>query len=88
MPSSFDTVTIVGVGLLGASLGLALKRRKLAGRIIGIGRRQSSLDTAREIGAIDLPLLELSAEADSWEIHIAHSVTPASDIPRMSTGPG
>jgi prephenate dehydrogenase len=34
-------------------MGLALRDRKLARRIVGIGRRQNSLDTARKIGAID-----------------------------------
>jgi prephenate dehydrogenase len=49
----YDTVAIVGVGLLGGSIGLALRERRLAQKIIGIGRRQTSLDTARKVGAID-----------------------------------
>ncbi len=48
-----NRVAIVGVGLLGASLGLALKARGLATQIIGVGRRKASLDTALEVGAID-----------------------------------
>jgi prephenate dehydrogenase len=51
--AEYDTVVIVGVGLIGGSIGLALRERKLARRIIGVGRRQNSLDTARKIGAID-----------------------------------
>ena len=42
---SFALSAIVGVGLLGASLGLSLKQRGLAARIMGVGRRQSVLDT-------------------------------------------
>jgi prephenate dehydrogenase len=34
----WKTVAIVGVGLIGASVGLALRRRALAERIVGIGR--------------------------------------------------
>lgn len=49
----YDTVAIVGVGLIGASLGLALRERKLAGRVIGIGRTAKTLRTARDRGAID-----------------------------------
>src|SRR5262249_1164179 len=49
----YDTVAIVGVGLLGGSIGLALRERRLAQKIIGIGRRQNSLDAARKVGAID-----------------------------------
>jgi prephenate dehydrogenase len=45
-------ITIVGTGLIGGSLGLALKTRKFAGRIVGCDRA-SVLERAREIGAID-----------------------------------
>jgi prephenate dehydrogenase len=48
-----STVAIVGVGLIGGSIGMALRQRKLAGRVIGIGRRQESLRTARRVGAVD-----------------------------------
>jgi prephenate dehydrogenase len=49
----YDTVAIVGVGLIGGSIGLALRERRLAQKIIGVGRRQMSLDAARKVGAID-----------------------------------
>ncbi|MBI2432274.1 MAG: prephenate dehydrogenase/arogenate dehydrogenase family protein [Candidatus Hydrogenedentes bacterium] len=55
----FGQVAIVGVGLLGSSLGLALKARKLAHEVVGIGRRGSSLETAKRIGAIDALTLDL-----------------------------
>lgn len=63
----FDHVTIVGVGLLGASLGLALKERGLARHVTGVGRRETSLRTAQDRGAVDdatLNLLEGAAHAD------------------------
>ncbi len=44
---------IIGVGLLGASMGLALKQRGIAAEIIGVGRSRESLDTALQRGAID-----------------------------------
>ena len=53
MTAPFNRVVIVGAGLLGASLGLALKQRALAGRVAGVGRRESSLNTALDSGAID-----------------------------------
>lgn len=49
----FETVAIVGVGLIGGSIGLALRRRGLAGRVIGVGRREATLRVARRSGAID-----------------------------------
>ncbi len=53
MSPHFNRVTIIGVGLLGASLGLAMKARGLAGHITGVGHRQSSLDQAIAVGAVD-----------------------------------
>ncbi|HRI88806.1 MAG TPA: prephenate dehydrogenase/arogenate dehydrogenase family protein, partial [Candidatus Hydrogenedentes bacterium] len=53
MSSGFGKVTLVGVGLLGGSLGLALKQRGLAETITGVGRRQEVIDAALAIGAID-----------------------------------
>ena len=35
---SFKQVTIIGTGLIGGSLGLALSKRGLAGRIVGCDR--------------------------------------------------
>ncbi|HEX7586703.1 MAG TPA: prephenate dehydrogenase/arogenate dehydrogenase family protein, partial [Anaerolineae bacterium] len=48
----FKQVTIVGTGLIGGSLGLALKKRNLAGRIVGCDRAPV-LERARDCGAID-----------------------------------
>ena len=51
-------VTIIGVGLIGGSIGKAL--RKSGVRVSGVGRRQSSLKTALKVGAIDDAHLECS----------------------------
>lgn len=59
--AEYDTVAIVGVGLIGGSIGLALRERKLARRVVGVGRRQTSLDGARKIGAIDHGVTNLTA---------------------------
>lgn len=63
----WDTVAIVGVGLIGGSIGLDLLRGKLARRVIGIGRRAASLKTARERGCISVATTDLAegvADAD------------------------
>lgn len=60
MTPHFGTVTIVGAGLLGASLGLALKSRGLADTVRGVGRRRESLECARERGAVDSIHLDLA----------------------------
>jgi prephenate dehydrogenase len=49
---TWDTVVIIGVGLIGGSIGLALRERKLARNIVGIGRRRESLEKALSRGCI------------------------------------
>jgi len=50
----FNKVVIIGTGLIGGSLGLALKKQRLAGRVIGLSRRQKNAKLAKKIGAIDI----------------------------------
>ncbi len=52
-PEPFNHIVIIGAGLLGASAGLAVKRRWPGARVVGVGRRQSSLDEAINVGAVD-----------------------------------
>lgn len=47
----FDTIVIIGVGLIGGSFGLAVRRKYLSSRIIGVSSR-AALTTALEMGAI------------------------------------
>jgi prephenate dehydrogenase len=48
-----DTLSIVGVGLLGASIGLAARKRRLARHVLGVGRDPATLERAASRGAID-----------------------------------
>lgn len=49
----FKNITIIGVGLIGSSFALALKRRGFKGRITGIGRNEDNLLKAKGMGVID-----------------------------------
>jgi prephenate dehydrogenase len=73
----FDKVTIIGVGLIGGSLALALKEKGFAKRIIGVGRSKSSLDKALELGLIDeaLPLEEAVKQSDFIYVSIPVDAT-------------
>lgn len=51
-------VTIIGVGLLGGSAGLAIKAAHPGVHVAGVGRRRSSLDAATQAGAIDSATLD------------------------------
>ena len=79
MEAPFNTVTLIGVGLLGGSLGLALKKRGLAKTVRGVGRRQSSLDTALACSSIDEGYLSLSEGAIGADLIVI--CTPANTVP-------
>ncbi|GAG60604.1 unnamed protein product, partial [marine sediment metagenome] len=49
---SFNKISIIGVGLIGGSLGLALKEKKPYFKIIGIDK-QEIIEKAIARGAID-----------------------------------
>src|SRR6516162_5331629 len=63
-----NVLTIVGVGLIGGSIGLAARRRGLARVIRGVGRQATTLEQARHIGAVDEAYLTL------------HDAAPGSDL--------
>lgn len=46
-------IAIVGVGLIGGSLALALRRAGLVSEVVGIGRTQQNLDVALARGIVD-----------------------------------
>ncbi len=56
-----DILTIVGVGLIGGSIGRAAKKRGLARTVRGVGRQTASLDRAVAVGAVDEPYLDSAA---------------------------
>ena len=53
MDIHFKQATIIGVGLIGGSLGGILKSRHLADTVVGVGRDKGNLDTAVRTGLID-----------------------------------
>jgi len=66
----FRKVTIVGVGLLGGSLGLAVKRRKLAREVAGFVRRAASLKDCEKAGAVDFATTDLLAAVSNADLVI------------------
>lgn len=73
----FDKVTIIGVGLIGGSLALAMKEKGFAKKVIGVGRPQGSINKALELGLIDeaLPLEEAVKQSDFIYVSIPVDVT-------------
>ena len=78
----FDQAVIIGVGLIGGSLGMILRRKQLASNVVGVGRRIENLKTAVTVGAIDryvvdpreavkdADLVILATPVDTYERHL------------------
>ncbi len=76
----FDKVVIIGTGLIGASLGLDLKKKNLALQITGLSRRKKNADTARDIGAVDRVSTSLDAVKDADLVILATPVEAIIEI--------
>jgi prephenate dehydrogenase len=66
----FQKITIVGVGLLGGSIGLAVRREKLAGEIAGYVRRAENLKDCESAGAVDYATTDLLAAVSNADLVI------------------
>lgn len=64
----WNKITLVGVGLLGGSLGLALRRRKLAKEIAGYVRREASIKECERAGATDYATTDLLAAVSGADL--------------------
>jgi prephenate dehydrogenase len=73
------TLAIIGVGLIGGSLSLALKAKEAVGRVIGVGRSAANLEEALRLGIIDsVATLDEAARAD-----IIFVATPVAQMPQV-----
>lgn len=92
MDPPFEQAAILGVGLIGGSLGLALRQRGLARRVVGYSRTASTRHLAVELGAIDLAAgspVEAVAGADLVYLAVpVASIVPllAEVAPRLAPG--
>jgi len=71
------TLAVIGVGLIGGSLALALKSKNAVERVIGVGRSQANLDEALRLGVIDeVATVEQVAKSD-----VIFVATPVAQMP-------
>jgi prephenate dehydrogenase len=61
----FNKVAIVGTGLIGGSLALAMKKKRLVREVIGVSRHKNNLLLAKKRGAIDQGSLKLDIIKDA-----------------------
>ena len=76
--SLFKQVTIVGVGLIGGSLGMAIKKHHLAEEVVGLSPHHSSLAYALESKAIDRGLHDIQKAVEAADLVIM--ATPVKTI--------
>ena len=82
-PYVFKRVAIVGVGLMGGSLGMAIKKHRLAREVIGLSHRQAALDQAVKINAIDTPCLDVKKAIANADLVVL--ATPVDSIIKLFT---
>jgi prephenate dehydrogenase len=80
----WQKVTVVGVGLLGGSLGLALKQRGLAKRVHGYVRRPASIAECERLGVVDRATRDLLAAVEQADLVVL--CTPLAQMPELTQG--
>jgi len=78
----FSKLLILGPGLLGGSLGLAAKERRLAGHVSLWGRREQPLQEALSLGAADTIHTNLREAASNADIVVF--ATPTRTFPQLA----
>lgn len=73
----FKKVAIVGVGLIGGSIGLEIKRMRLAKRVVGFGRSKVNLRVALRRGIIDGASTHLPQAVDGADFVVLSSPVKA-----------
>lgn len=63
-----DKLVVCGVGLIGGSFALALRRAGLVKRIVGVGRRPEPLEAALQLGVIDEVSTDWAGALDGAEL--------------------
>jgi prephenate dehydrogenase len=77
------TICIIGVGLIGGSLALALKQKKLVLHVIGVDNNAQNCSTALELGLVDEIMLLDEAIKKSAIIFIAIPVDATVNILKL-----
>jgi len=79
-----DKLVIVGVGLIGGSFALALKRAAAVSTVVGVGRGRSNLDAALRLGIVDRALtLDDDWTAEVGDAQLVLLATPVGQMPDL-----
>ncbi len=75
-------LTLIGVGLLGGSLGLAVRQRRLASRVVGFVRRPASIEECERAEAVDQATTDLAAAVEGADLVVL--CTPLSQMAALT----
>lgn len=78
---SVRRLAVIGVGLIGGSCALALKRAGVVGTVVGVGRGESNLRRARDLGVVDEIATDVAAGVDGADVILV--ATPVGQMPRI-----
>jgi prephenate dehydrogenase len=79
---AFQKIAIIGVGLLGGSLGLVIKQRKLASKVDGYVRRTASISECEKFGVVHHTTRDIKAAVENADLIIL--CTPLSRMRELS----
>jgi len=80
-----DKLAVVGVGLIGGSLALALKEAGAVGHVVGVGRGLANLETALKLGVVDSITQDLAVGvADADVVFLATPVQSLGTVAEQS----
>ncbi len=79
MAQSFKKIVIFGVGLIGGSFALALRRAGVVSEVVGFGRGAATLEQARQLG-----ILDRIGDDVAREVHDADLVLLATPVAQMA----
>src|ERR1700729_3399002 len=70
MTVRWQKISLVGVGLLGGSLGLAIKERQLAAKVDGFVRRSASIKECEKLAVVDHATRDLKRAVEGADLVI------------------
>jgi prephenate dehydrogenase len=76
----FRRATLIGVGLIGGSLGMALRARGLAREVVGVTRAEAAVARARQRGAIDRGSVDPASGVEGADL-VVLAVPPEHVVP-------
>lgn len=83
MQPAFRKIVIFGVGLIGGSFALALRKAGAVGEVVGFGRSQATLNEAKQLGILDRIGSDVAAEVKDADIVLL--ATPVAQMGELFT---